>query len=200
MIAGRRKLLAVAVAVICVAALAPYVVSAQGGFDSWRAINMTGVSDSYLTIGMDGVPDSHLTVNSVIVIPELTGVRMFPLSCSFGLLRPGDIRLTEPAFTLYNASNQTVNITIGVSGDWHGPAGNWTHSDECDPGANTAGLRAIIENGPSIIVKKTEPYNELVASFVPGETLDFALEIYAPTEFAEHSKKQNSIFITVSEA
>lgn len=166
-------------------------------------INMTGIGPSRLTIGMDGVEDSRLTINQVIIIQELTGVRVYPISCSFGLLRPGDIRATDSAFTIYNASNVTVNATISVSGDWVGVAGNWTHSDECSPGVNTAGLRAIVEDGnghSSVIVKKNEPYNYLVIDLVPGEKCSFALEIYAPTEFSDYSPRENNILVTVSEA
>jgi len=176
-------------------------VHAQGGFQSWRSVNMTGVNSSYLSIGMDGVDDSWLTVNSVIVIQELTGVRVYPISCDFGLLRPGDIRATDPAFTLYNASNASANVTIGVSGDWHGPTGNWTHSDDCLPGVDTAGLIAIVEDGngyTTVVVKKVEPHNYLATDFTPGSSIDFALEIYAPTEFSDYSLKENTIFVTVS--
>jgi len=178
-------------------------VQAQGGFDSLRSVNMTDVSDSCLTIGMDGVGNSSLTINSVIVIPELTGIRVYPISCSFGLLRPGDIRSTDYAFTLYNASNVTANITIAVAGDWHGVT-NWTHSDTCTPGVNTAGLIAKVEdeNGShtEVIVKKVEPYNYLANNLTPGSTVDFALEIHAPTQFTDYSPKKNTIYITVSEA
>lgn len=171
--------------------------------DSLLSINMTGVGPSLLTIGMSGVDDSRLTINQVIIIQELTGVRVYPISCSFGLLRPGDIRSTDSAFTIYNASNVTVNATISVSGDWIGVSSNWTHSDECSPGVNTAGLRAIVEDGnghTSIIVKKNEPYNNLVINLMPGQRVRFALEIYAPTEFSDYSPKDNDILVTVSEA
>ena len=181
----------------------PLIVRAQGGFESWRPVNMTDVSDSCLTIGMYGVGNSSLTINSVIVIPELTDIRVYPISCSFGLLRPGDIQSTDYAFTLYNASNVTASVTIAVAGDWHGVT-NWTHSDTCTPGVNTAGLIAKVEddNGShtEVIVKKVEPYNYLANNLTPGSTIDFALEIHAPTQFTDYSPKKNTIYITVSEA
>ena len=182
--------------------LTPFIASAQGGFESWRSINMTGVSNSYLTIGMDGVEESYLTINTVIVVYNLTGIHVYPLKCDFGLLRPGDIRATDPAFTLYNASNVSANVTIAVSGDWVGTGGNWTHSDTCLPGVDTVGLLAIVEDGngyTTVIVKKAEPYNYLATNLTAGSSVDFALEIYAPTQFSEYSIKENAIFITVSE-
>jgi len=197
-----RKILAGLIATALLICLMPVFVSGQGGFESWRSINMTGASNSYLTIGMDGVEDSYLTVNSVIVIPEITGIHVYPINCSFGLLRPNDIRATDPAFTLYNASNVTANVTIAVSGDWVGATGNWTHSDTCLPGVDTAGLLAIVEDGnghTTVVVKKNEPYNYLATNLTPGSSVDFALEIYAPAEFSEYSVKENTIFITVSE-
>ena len=199
----KKLLLVSSLAVVFLASLTPLAMEGQGGFSSWLSINMTGVNNSYLTIGRDGVPDSQLTINQVIVIQELDDVRIYPLSCSFELLRPGDIRTTDSAFTIYNASNVTVNATISVSGDWIGMTDNWVHSDECNPGANTAGLRAVVEDGngySSVIVKKNEPYNCLVTNLAPGERRNFALEIYAPTEFSDYTPKENNILVTVSEA
>lgn len=171
--------------------------------DSLLTINMTGVGPSLLTIGMSGVDDSRLTINQIIVIHELEGLHVYPISCSFGLTRPGDIRATEKEFTLLNASNVTINATIAVSGDWFGPTGNWTHSDDCTPGVDIAGLIAVVEDGnghTAVIVKKTEPYNYLATNLAPGDTCDFALEFYAPIEFSDHSQKSNTIFVEVSEA
>jgi len=198
----QRKAITSLILAVAIVSLITMPVMAQGGFESWRSINMTGITNSHLTIGMDGVENSYLTINSVIVIPEITGIHVYPINCSFGLLRPNDIRATDPAFTLYNASNVTANITIAVSGDWVGATGNWTHSDTCLPGVDTAGLLAIVEDGnghTTVIVKKNEPYNYLATNLTPGSSLDFALEIYAPTEFSEYSVKENTIFITVSE-
>jgi hypothetical protein len=178
------------------------VASGQEDEDSLLSINMTGVGPSLLTIGMDGVGDSRLTINQVIVIQEPTGAHVYPISCSFGLTRPGDIRATESAFTILNAGNTTMNVTIAVSGDWYGST-NWTHSDDCIPGVDVAGLIAIVEDGnghSAVIVKKTEPYNNLVADLEPDDTCTFALEFYAPTEFTDYTQKSNRIFIEVSEA
>lgn len=198
----KLKYTAVLVIAIILISSIPLVASGQGGFESYRSINMTGVSDSYLVIGMQGVEDSWISINQTIVITELTGVRVYPISCSFGLLRPGDIRATDPAFTLLNATNVTVNVTIAIAGDWAGIT-NWTHSDDCTPGVNTAGLMAIVEDGTGshtqVIVKKTEPYNYLALNLETDDSIDFALEIHAPTEFSDHSRKENTIFIVVSE-
>jgi len=200
----KAKIITILALIVLIAAIMPLAVQAQGGFESWRSINMTGVDNSYLTIGMDGVGNSSLTINSVIVIHELTGIRVYPISCSFGLLRPGDIRSTDYAFTLYNASNVTANVTIAVAGDWAGATGNWTHSDTCTPGVDTAGLIAKVEDGngshTEVIVKKTEPYNYLANNLTPGSSVDFALEIHAPIQFTDYSPKENTIYVTVSEA
>ena len=198
----KTKLIVVLTLIVLIASM-PLVASAQGGFTSWLSINMTGVSDSYLTIGMTGVSNSFITLNSTIIIRELTGIRVYPIRCNFGLLRPGDIRATDYAFTLYNASNVTANVTIAVAGDWYGTT-NWTHSDTCTPGVNTAGLIAKVEDGngshTEVIVKKTEPYNYLANNLTPGGSVDFALEIHAPTQFTDYSPKENTIYVTVSEA
>lgn len=165
--------------------------------DSFYSINMTGVSDSFLVIGSN-VTDSLLIINTSVVEIQLTGVRVYPINCSFGLLRPGDIRTTGMAFELYNATNFTMDVTIAVSGDWYG-ATNWTHSDSCIPGVDIVGLVAIIQNNGShtaVIVRKSSPYNELIAGLAPGQRCAFGLQIYAPTQFSDYSKKYNSIFIT----
>lgn len=196
----KAKYLAVLVVAIILISSMPLVASGQGGYESWRSVNMTGVSDSYLVIGMDGVEDSRLLINSAIVVYNLTGLRVYPIKCDFGLLRPGDIRATPSAFTILNASNVSINATITVSGDWVGTGGNWTHSDTCLPGVDTAGLIAIVEDGnghSSVIVKKNEPYNYLVANLAPGDDCNFALEIYAPTQFTDHSPKANTILVSV---
>lgn len=173
---------------------------ADSSTDSLITLNRTGVADSVLIIGRQGVSDSRLVIASTIIVIELTGVHVYPISCDFGLLRPRDIRATDADFAIYNASNVTVNATIAVEGDWVGSS-NWTHSDDCTPGMNTAGLRAIVEDGDGshtvVVVRKTEPYNYLVTDLAPGGIRHFALEIYAPTEFSDYSPKRNGIFITV---
>ena len=193
----------VVLALVVLIVFTPLVAQAQGGFGAWRSVNMTGVSNSYLTIGMDGVEDSRLIINSVVVIKELTGIRVYPIDCSFGLLRPGDIRTTDYAFTLYNASNVTANVTIAVASDWIGGNG-WTHSDTCILGVDTAGLIAKVEDGngshSEVIVKKDEPHNYLANNLTPSNGVDFALEIHAPTQFTDYSPKENTIYVTVSEA
>jgi len=171
----------------------------------------TGTGAYYLTIGSSvSAADADYTCDGAnddvqfqAALDALTDIRVYPISCSFGLLRPGDIQSTDYAFTLYNASNVTASVTIAVAGDWHGVT-NWTHSDTCTPGVNTAGLIAKVEddNGShtEVIVKKVEPYNYLANNLTPGSTIDFALEIHAPTQFTDYSPKKNTIYITVSEA
>lgn len=191
------------VALLVVAVLASTsapLVFAQDIPDSLLTVNMTGMNASLLTIGMTGVGDSRLIINTVVV--EITDADIYPIICDFGLSRPEDIRLTGTAFTIRNSGETTIDVTIYVTGDWTGGT-NWTHSDECMPGVNTAGLRAIVEdsNGhTSVIVKKSEPYNYIVTDLAPGEDCDFALEFYAPTAFGDYTQKTNGIYIEVSEA
>ena len=178
--------------------LAVHSAIASDSTDSLISINMTGLNASLLTIGTQNVTNSRLTIASEPVVIELTGVRVYPITCSFGLLRPGDIRSTGIAFTILNATNTTYNVTIGVSGDWAGTH-NWTHSDDCIPGVDIVGLVAIVEDGSghtAVIVRKTERYNYLVADVAPGEHYNFGLVIYAPTAFTEYSRKTNTIFIS----
>ena len=180
----------------------PLIAHAQGGYDSWQSINMTGVEDSYLVIGMQGVSDSKLTIESSIIVYNLTGLHVYPINCNVGLLRPSDIRYTGTAFTILNASNVSMNVTIGVSNDWIGGI-NWTHSDDCLPGVDTVGLIAVVEDGSghrTVIVRKTEPYNYLVVNLDPDDTIDFGLQIYAPTQFSDYRPKSNTVFVSVEEA
>jgi len=176
------------------------LVFAQSIPDSLLTVNMTGLNASLLTIGMTGVGDSQFNINTVVV--EVTDADIYPIICDFGLSRPEDIRLTDTVFTIHNSGETTIDVAIYVTGDWTG-ATNWTHSDECMPGVNTAGLRAIVEdsNGhTSVIVKKSAPYNYIVTDLAPGGDCNFALEFYAPTAFGDYTQKTNGIYIEVSEA
>jgi len=65
----QRKAITSLILAVAIVSLITMPVMAQGGFESWRSINMTGITNSHLTIGMDGVENSYLTINSVIVIP-----------------------------------------------------------------------------------------------------------------------------------
>jgi len=173
------------------------VAVAQDIPDSLYLIDRAGVNSSLLTIGMAGANYSMVIINTSIVEISLTGVHIYPIGCDFGLLRPGDIRTTGQAFTIYNASNLTLNVTIAVAGDWAGTH-NWTHSDDCTPGVDIAGLVAIVDGGgghTAVVVKKSEPYNYLVSDMAPGQEYSFGLQIYAPTSFSDYSQKQNRIFI-----
>lgn len=193
-----KRIILLLLLVVCVLSIIPQLVSAQGGFQSWRSINMTGVDNSYLIIGMEGVNSSHPVIEQVIVLPILTGVRIYPISCDFGLLRPGDVKYTGLAFEILNATNLTQNVTIGVQGDWAGST-NWTHSDDCIPGVDTAAMVVIVQGSSSltaITVRKSEPYNYMVTGLAPDQTLAFGLQLYAPTSFTEYSTKRNAIFIT----
>ena len=198
----KQKYLLILVATILLVSPMHGLVSGQGGYDSWQSINMTDVDDSYLVIGMQGVSDSRLIIESSITVYNLTGLHVYPLDCNFGLLRPGDIRYTGTAFTILNATNVSMNVTIGVSNDWVG-GNNWTHSDDCLPGVDTVGLVAVAKDGSGhkvIIVKKTEPYNYLVTNLLPHNTCDFGLQIYAPTQFSDYRPKSNTVFVSVEEA
>ena len=197
------KALLIAALVITMIAIAPgSLVLAQNFTDSHLAINMTGVNASYLVIGQGGVVNSSRVIATTLVEIELTGVRMYPISCDFGLLRPGDVKYTGLAFEILNATNLTLDVTIGVTGDWAGST-NWTHSDDCIPGVDIAGMIAIVQGASShtaIIVKKTAPYNYIVAGLAPRQTITFGLQLYAPTSFTEWSRKANAIFITTEES
>lgn len=176
-------------------------VTAQEPGDSYFTLNMTGVNSSYLVIGMAGVNSSRLWINMETVAINLTGVRMYPISCDFGLVRSRGISATESEFIIRNSTNVTVDVVIGVTGDWAGVT-NWTHSDTCDIGVDIAGLVAVVNrsNGNDVvIVKKTEPYNTVCADLLPGDQCQFSLELHAPTAFSDHTQKGNTIFITYSE-
>jgi len=174
---------------------------AQNETETRYVVNMTGVGESRFVVERSGVGDSRLVASTVVIEIGLRGLVVYPVSVNFGLLRANDIRATDYDFTIYNAGTTALNVTIGVTGDWIGATGNWIHSDECEVGESTAGLRAIIEDGDddhtSIIVRKTEPYNYLATNLLPSETLSFALEIYAPTAIEDYSVKENGIFVAI---
>jgi hypothetical protein len=176
---------------------------AQNATETRYVVNMTGVGESRLVVNRDGVGDSRFVVSTVVIEIGLRGLVVYPVSVNFGLLRANDIRATDYDFAIYNAGTTVLNVTIGVTGDWIGATGNWIHSDECEVGESTAGLRAIVEDGgddhTSIVVRKTEPYNYLTTNLQPDETVSFALEIYAPTALEDYSRKANGIFVAIEE-
>lgn len=129
-------------------------------------------------------------------------MRLYPISCDFGLLRPSEVKATEQVFEILNATNLTLDVTIAVDGDWVGTT-NWTHSDDCIPGVDTCGLIAIVQDTSShtaVIVRKTESYNCIVTGLGPRQTCVFGLQLYAPTSFTDYSSKSNSIFISSGES
>jgi len=203
MVVAKKVLgIAIVVAVYLVSTTAP-VAFGQEVTESRLVLNSTGTGESLFVIGRSGVGDSRLVLNTVVIEVGLSGVHVYPIECHFGLLRAGDIRATDCVFTVHNAGYVSLNVTIGVSGDWEGATGSWTHSDECSQEQNTAGLRAVVEDGndhTSIIVRKTEPYNYLVTNLAPDEVARFGLELYLPDSIDDYSEKSNGIFITVSEA
>lgn len=195
--------LVVLAAMAAALAIVSPIALAQDATETRYVVNMTGVESSRLVISRSGVGDSRLVVSTVVIEIGLRGLVVYPVSVNFGLLRANDIRSTDYDFAIYNAGTTTLNVTISVTGDWIGATGNWIHSDECEVGESTAGLRAIVEDGgddhTSIIVRKTEPYNYLTTSLLPAETVSFALEIYAPTALEDYSIKQNGIFVAIGE-
>lgn len=200
---GKLVKVLVFIALASVLTLATMPTLAEDLPESRVVVNMTGVNQTRYIINRSGVGDSRYIISTTIIEIGLHDVTLYPISINFGTLRANDIRQSDSTFTVYNAGAVTVDVTIGVSGDWRGATGNWTHSDECEVGESTAGLRAIVEDGnghTSIIVKKTAPYNYLVTGLEPDERVSFALEIYAPTTIADYSHKYNGIFIETSEA
>lgn len=197
------KVLLIAALVITMMAIAPgALVLAQNVTDSHLTINMTGMADSYLVIGQGGVVNSSLVISTTLVEIELTGVRLYPISCHFGLLRPDDVKYTGLAFEILNATNLTLDVRIAVQGDWAGST-SWAHSDDCIPGVDTAGMVAVVQGSSAytvVIVRKTEPYNYMVTGLGPRQTCVFGLQLYAPTSFTDYSRKTNAIFITVGES
>ena len=180
--------------------VAPPIALGQEDPETRYVVNMTGVAESRYVMERDGVAESRYVIETEVIEIGLRGVVVYPVSVNFGLLRAYDIKASDRVFTVYNAGAVALNISIAVTGDWTGATGDWTHSDECERGESTAGLRAIVEDGTdttSIIVKKTEPYNRLVTNLQAGAAVSFALEIYAPTAINDYSHKYNGIFVQV---
>ena len=198
----KDRLLVIALVLMLIGTILPAPSVLAQDVDSYFSVNMTGMNTSYLVIGQGGVTNSSLVIRTTLVEIQLTGVRMYPISCDFGLLRPGDVKSTGIAFEILNATNLTLNVAIAVQGDWGGTI-NWTHSDDCTPGVDTAGMIAIVQGASShtaVVVRKTAPYNNIVTALEPGQTCAFGLQLYAPTSFTDFSRKSNSIFITTGES
>lgn len=100
-------------------------------------------------------------------------------------------------FTITNNSGFAVDLSIKAT-DFTGGVG-WTLSDTATAGVNTAGLKAGLFGGSyNIIVKKTAPYNDLDTSVADSGTVEFGLQLLAPTGVTDGVQKTTIVTVTAT--
>lgn len=98
-------------------------------------------------------------------------------------------------FTITNNSGFAVDLSIKAT-DFVGGVG-WTLSDTATPGVNTAGLKAgLAGDDYNIIVKKTAPFNDLDTSVADSGTVEFGLQLLAPTGVTDGVEKTTTVTVT----
>lgn len=99
----RKRLLFSLIVVAVVACFLPLAVEAQGGFESWLSINMTGISDSWLVLGRQGVSDSrfYIGISALLAPTNLT------------LIAIGDYEVYASWVKGVGANNTMVRAALG---------------------------------------------------------------------------------------
>jgi len=93
----------------------------------------------------------------------------------------------------------SCNITITIKGTDMTGGVAWTLSDICEIGKDIFGLKAGLEGGDyTIIVKKSTPYNTLVADLAVGASQKFGVKFYAPSTFTDGVTKKGTITLTAT--
>lgn len=138
---------------------------------------------------------------TVTATPQSLAITVDPTTQDFADVAVSETPVTGiNYFTIDNTSNVVTDHTIGVqSNNWSGGV-TWTHSDTCTPGADTAGLRAGLDDADDlydVIVKYTDPV--LIADDQAIATdYDFGLKLYVPTSFGDAVEKEITVRVTVA--
>jgi len=99
-----RRIIVLLTLIVLVSSV-PLIVGAQGGFTSWRSINMTGMGDSYYVVDQQGMGDSRfiMATSSVSVFP--------PTNLLLTMVGDNEVVITWDAGV--NACNYMVRGAIG---------------------------------------------------------------------------------------
>jgi hypothetical protein len=119
-----------------------------------------------------------------------------PSTYDFGVLNASSSAATGLTnFTITNNSAFTINITI--SGTDMTGGNTWTLADDGNAGNMIVAIKAGLSGGSyNIIVKKTAPYNTLIAGLAGSGTQQWGMTLYAPTVFTDGVQKTGTITLT----
>ena len=117
----------------------------------------------------------------------------------FGTLSEGST--AETGLTYFTVTNNsTVEVKITISGTDMTGGVTWELSDTATPDETKYGLKAGLESGSyDIIVKKTEPFNDLVSVLPASQTQDWGLQFLAPTSFSDTTEKSGTVTLTATQ-
>jgi len=129
-------------------------------------------------------------------VPDIS---VSPTSKDFGIVATSSTPYTTTTyFTIDNNSTMQTDQTISVTtATWSGGVG-WTHSDTCEPGVNTAGLKAARGGnwGDADIIIKYDTPNYIYENCPATTDYSFGLKLIAPTSFTDGVQKQIIVRIT----
>jgi hypothetical protein len=103
-------------------------------------------------------------------------------------------------FTLTN--NSSVNIYVSIQGtNFVGTGATWVLDDLGLGGAiNLIGARSGISGGTySVVIKKTAPYNNLIAVFPAYTIQKWGIRFLMPSEIGENELKQATITLVATQ-
>jgi hypothetical protein len=187
-----RPLLLVLILVIAISAITSMQVGGEGVIGLLSTKSVAGNVSSMQAVSMQGVANSWIYVCRWCM-PNA------PVSYNFGTLNQGDTAVTGLAhFTVQNYGVGAIDVAISAE-DMTGVGTDWTLSDTATAGADTYGLKAGLSGDDyNIIVKKSSPYNNLVAGLAAAGSQDWGLKIYAPTTFSDWNDKFGNVTLTAS--
>ena len=127
--------------------------------------------------------------------PDITGA---PASHNYGIVAESSTSNTSlDNFWVVNNSGFAITITIKGT-DFTGGAG-WTLSDTATAGGDTAGMKAGLNGGSfNITIKKTAPYNTLIAGMADSANQSWGLQLLAPTSHSDGAQKTSTVTLTAT--
>lgn len=154
---------------------------------------------SAVTLGAQIVATPTFTVTAV----TLPDIAIDKNEYDFGVVDASATPYTTTSyFTIDNNSSMQTDQTISVTtSTWGGGAG-WTHSENCTPAADTAGLKAN-KGGDwgtgDIIVKNSSP-NYIAENQQANTDYSFGLKLWAPTSYTISNYQEKSITVRITVA
>jgi len=167
-----------------------------GGYEPQTSAGQTGTG----VFGMAGTKGNEwgavtVAIQPSVAFPDISNVGG---SYDYGVVDTNSTYTSGlTKWTVTNNSGASVDIDI------HGhdaTGGNgWTLSDTATASSDTFGLKAGLEGGDyTIVVKKSEPYNDLVTGLADEATQNWGLKLYSPTSHSDGVQKSATITITAS--